>query len=629
MVALQPNAMNDQTTPKTPPPIPRILLSDDDPDTLLMLKTLFERNGYHVCGEAQTGVETIVQVVEKHPDVLILDIRMPQGNGLTILPVLREIDPKLCIIMLTADNTSESVHTAISLGAKGYIAKRFLDPGHLLSVVNRAAGLPMPSMKQPSFVEESTVETDQAVKVVADGLPGVAKVYITGGLHANDYGGVFFYHPLSASREEGEVKSTYREILRHPNFFMGLFKRIEGFKEIPGILYNQGMTGGIFELILEPKPSVSRMESMTFAIRHYTPAELESLPPGLAPDGRPYTVYDTKHTETPTSLPNQYPLNVDMECNELPGYLCSFSGLTLETCLFLSAFNILSILEQSGSSWPRKERMLLHVREVQGYASWQQIPKAVLFGSLRLLPCPAAPDTNLSVTSSLSENQASSEDRADLYYWMDGRSYGPHLKHFVNRWSLSVVPLLQLEPCGTFSLLIGHGQRHRYGIKDSMDPIDVFDEKGYASCSLEELTRRFESVRLPDLMRPLLLNTLLARFPSLRLEPTLESPSDIYSRGNHIKEILSGNGLQAIERSIPFLYREACDELRKHDINESNPNYVKELLRRITARYSAVDKLPAKSKQAEEVSEEEVVKRKWAAEKELLKQRFREKYEEK
>ncbi|GEM_PF-625698 len=627
MVARQPKPMNDQSIPQTSP-APRILLSDDDSDTLLILKTLFERNGYNVCGEAKTGVDTILQVVEKRPEILILDVRMPLGNGLTILPVLREIDPKLCIIMLTADNTSESVHTAISLGAKGYIAKRFLDPRHLLSVVNRAAGFSMPSARPPSSVEEFITETNQAVKVVADRLPGYDKVYITGGLHANDHGSLFFYHPLSASREEGEVRSTYREILRHPNFFMGLFKKIEGSKEIPGILYDQGMTGGIYELSLEPKPNISRMESMSFAVRQHAPAELESLPPGLAPDGRPYTVYDTEHARTLPSLPNQYPLNADMECQELPGYVCSFNGLTLETCLFLSAFNILSILEQSGNSRPRIERMRLHIRDVRDYASWQGIPKAVIFGSLRLLPCPAAPETYLAVTSSLSDNEASSEERADLYYWMDGRSYAPHLKHFQNRWSLSVIPLLQLTEFGTFSLLITHGQRHRYGLKNSLDPIDIFDDKGYTVFSIEELTRRFDSVRLPDLMRPLLLNTLLARYLSLRLEPTLGSRSDVYSRGNHVKELLSGNGLQAIEKAYPFLYREACDELRTLDINESNPSYVKELLRRITQRYSAVDKLPAKSKQTEEVSEEDIVKRRRAAEKERLKQKYREKYEE-
>ena len=120
----------------------RVLLCDDDPGTLLMLRTLFEKHGYVICGEASTGVETITQVVEKRPDVILLDIGMPMGTGLTVLPVLHEIDENICVIMLTVDNRSKSVHTAISLAAKGDTVKHYLDPDHLLDVVGRAAGLP-------------------------------------------------------------------------------------------------------------------------------------------------------------------------------------------------------------------------------------------------------------------------------------------------------------------------------------------------------------------------------------------------------------------------------------------------------------------------------------------------------
>lgn len=631
----------------------RILLCDDDPGMLLMLRTLFVKNGYTICGEAQTGVETAVQVAEKRPDIVLLDIGMPQGSGLTVLPLLREIDEDARIIMLTVDNASESVHTAMSLGAKGYILKKDLDPIRLLAAVRRAAAChtlteeSTPTLKKEAQVErdkqtievteegtyaakeQTQVERDiQTIKVVVDELPGVGKIYVTGGLHVSETGSVFMYHPLTATRERGEVKRTVREILQHPSFFTSLFKKMESFKEIPSILYDQGFCGGIFELLLKPMPSRSATESLAFAVRHHEAAEDLECPLGLAYDGGPYTIHDANPPEPYESLPNEHLLNDDLQSSELRNYICSFNGLSLEACLFLSAFNILEIIGETRDSRLTNEKVLSHIRQVRSYAKWQEIPKAIIFGHFSLLPLPGEPKTKLVVTVSLSEIESDSEDQTDMYYWMDVRRHHAHLQHYLNRWSQRVMPLLQLEGFGTLSLLFDRGQKHRYGIKKSMNPTDVFNERGYTFSSLKNLTSEFPSLRLCDLMRPLLLNTLLARFPSMRVETSLESSLDVHCRRQHAKEMMAGDGLRSIEKAVPFLYKGACEELQTLGLNESNPDYVKELIRQITVRYAASGNLSTKTKPIEPLDEDEAARRRRVKDLQILDRRYKEKYGE-
>ncbi|MFH1740557.1 MAG: response regulator [bacterium] len=618
------------------------------------------------------GVETIVQVAEKRPDIVLLDIGMPMGSGLTILPVLREIDPTICVIMLTVDNRSESVHTAISLGAKGYVVKQHLEPDRLLAAARRAAThLLFPETAQETFIEQAaqtsdaaeeessdseaqiatdedggapkTVEEEpapvppepapdrvgnQVIGVLVDELPGVERVYVTGGLHTSESGSVFLYHPLTATREEGEVKHTFREILKHPHFLMSLFNKIEGFKEIPSILYDQGLDGGIYELLLKPMPAKGRLESVAFAARNHKVGEHREFPLGLDGDGGPYTVQRPDPSKPFVSLPNEHLLDEDMGSPELKNYMCSFNGLSLETCLFLSAFNIREITDDVNAGRVTKEKISSHIREVRSYAKWQGIPKAVLFGRFRLVPVPSEPASNLIVTASLAETESSGEDRADLYYWVDTRGYSPHLQHYLNRWSQCILPLLYVEEVGFVSLLFARRQKHRFGIKKSTDLAGLFDERGYTTVSVKDLTREFPTVRLFDLMRPLLLNTLLARSPSMRVESSLKSPLDIGVRKQHARDLMNGEGLQWIEKTKPFLYKEAHKVLEELEVSESNPNYRKELIRQITERHNISASLPTIKKPLEPVSEDQIADRVWASDKHLRKQRFKDKYGE-
>ena len=464
-------------------------------------------------------------------------------------------------------------------------------------------------------------------KVVADRLPGMPVTYITGGLHMNAAGGVYLYHPMTASREHGEIGGALREIKKHADYFTALFRKLRGFKEIPSILCGQGIDGNIYEVFLKAVPTIAEKEPIAFAVRQYESAERADLPRGLLPDGRPYTVLDRDAIErTPVGV-NEYQMDSQMRPAGLENYTCGFNGLSLETCLFLSAFNMSEIVQAVDESRVLPEMVMKHGDEVRKYAEWQGIPKAAIYGRLGLLHIPGETAGNFVVTSALGDRDVTSEERATLYYWIDEHSYRPHLQHYQNRWSLSIVPLLRIGEEVSVSLLHGRGQRERLAIKSTKNINEIFDERGYTTISTMDLTQKFPTMRLADIMRPLLINTFLARNPALRVEDSLESPLDVNCRRRHVAAMMKGDGLKALEREKPFLLRDVLRELKEEEINESNPGYTKIIVDRIAGRCAASTNLPRAKPEPQRVGEEEFARRMRVKDTQLRQERYKQKYE--
>ncbi|HEY4349431.1 MAG TPA: response regulator transcription factor [Gaiellaceae bacterium] len=101
----------------------RILIADDHPLTRDALSGLLAANGFEVVGQAADGNEAIALAGELSPDLIVLDLGMPEMDGLTALPRLREIVPTAEIVVLTASEDDESLLGAIRLGAAGYLLK--------------------------------------------------------------------------------------------------------------------------------------------------------------------------------------------------------------------------------------------------------------------------------------------------------------------------------------------------------------------------------------------------------------------------------------------------------------------------------------------------------------------------
>ncbi len=102
----------------------RILVVDDEPDAVELLQEFLLIKGYEVL-TATNGEEALIKIKEARPHAILLDIRMPDMNGLEVLKRAREIDPEAGIIMMTAVTAEETTRQALELGAFDYITKPF------------------------------------------------------------------------------------------------------------------------------------------------------------------------------------------------------------------------------------------------------------------------------------------------------------------------------------------------------------------------------------------------------------------------------------------------------------------------------------------------------------------------
>ncbi|MFD1360349.1 response regulator [Lentibacillus salinarum] len=103
----------------------RILIVDDAAFMRMMIKDILDKNDFEVVGEAQDGQQAVDQYKELRPDLVTLDITMPEKDGLTALKEIREIDPDANVIMCSAMGQQAMVIDAIQAGAKDFIVKPF------------------------------------------------------------------------------------------------------------------------------------------------------------------------------------------------------------------------------------------------------------------------------------------------------------------------------------------------------------------------------------------------------------------------------------------------------------------------------------------------------------------------
>ena len=102
---------------------PRILLVDDHPLTRDGLAALLADHGFEIAGEAGGGHEAIEKAHELQPDVVLLDLSMPDLDGLSALPQLRTAAPDCEVVVLTASGDESNLLAAIRAGAAGYLLK--------------------------------------------------------------------------------------------------------------------------------------------------------------------------------------------------------------------------------------------------------------------------------------------------------------------------------------------------------------------------------------------------------------------------------------------------------------------------------------------------------------------------
>ena len=116
-----------------------ILICDDAAFMRMMIKDILTKNGYNVVGEAENGVKAIEMYKETKPDLVLMDITMPEMDGIGALKGIRSEDPNATVIMCSAMGQQAMVIEAIQSGAKDFIVKPF-QAERVLEAVKKVVG---------------------------------------------------------------------------------------------------------------------------------------------------------------------------------------------------------------------------------------------------------------------------------------------------------------------------------------------------------------------------------------------------------------------------------------------------------------------------------------------------------
>jgi len=115
----------------------RVLVVDDAAFMRKMVSDALAKGGHEVVGEAGNGVEAVARFQELKPDLMTLDITMPEKDGLTALAEIVAADPSACVVMCSALGQEAKVLEAIKLGAKDFVVKPF-QPDRVIEAVDKA-----------------------------------------------------------------------------------------------------------------------------------------------------------------------------------------------------------------------------------------------------------------------------------------------------------------------------------------------------------------------------------------------------------------------------------------------------------------------------------------------------------
>jgi DNA-binding NarL/FixJ family response regulator len=118
----------------------RVLIADDHEVVRCGLKTLIAGTDIKVVGEVSTGAEAVKFALENDVDVVLLDIRMPEGDGLTALGRIKLDKPDLPVMILSTFDNPTYVARAVALGASGYLLKGCTREELVKGITSAAAG---------------------------------------------------------------------------------------------------------------------------------------------------------------------------------------------------------------------------------------------------------------------------------------------------------------------------------------------------------------------------------------------------------------------------------------------------------------------------------------------------------
>ncbi len=116
-----------------------ILICDDAAFMRMMIKDILSKNGYNVVGEAENGAKAVEKYAELKPDLVLMDITMPEMDGIAALKAIKASDAGAIVIMCSAMGQQAMVIESIQAGAKDFIVKPF-QADRVIEAVKKVVG---------------------------------------------------------------------------------------------------------------------------------------------------------------------------------------------------------------------------------------------------------------------------------------------------------------------------------------------------------------------------------------------------------------------------------------------------------------------------------------------------------
>ncbi|EEG76493.1 response regulator [Dethiobacter alkaliphilus] len=117
----------------------QVLITDDTAFMRMTLRNILEKNGYEVVGEAEDGQVSVDKYKELRPDLVTMDITMPNMDGITAIKKIMETDPGAKIVVCSAMGQKALVIEALNAGARDFIVKPF-QADRIINAVQKVIG---------------------------------------------------------------------------------------------------------------------------------------------------------------------------------------------------------------------------------------------------------------------------------------------------------------------------------------------------------------------------------------------------------------------------------------------------------------------------------------------------------
>lgn len=160
----------------TPEKLARVMIVDDEPLNITVVRKFLQRAGYERFAEVLDSTEAIARIYAESPDILLLDLMMPEVSGLDILEAIRS-DPKLDtmpIVVLTASCDADTRAQALNLGATDFLAKP-IDAVELVPRVRNALIVKRREDALEELVKQRTAEVERSRREVIHCLARAAE----------------------------------------------------------------------------------------------------------------------------------------------------------------------------------------------------------------------------------------------------------------------------------------------------------------------------------------------------------------------------------------------------------------------------------------------------------------------